>query len=174
MKKLILLALSIITLAACEGDRGPQGPIGPPGQDGLIGTTIELKVNFGNQNQYLYDFAANGIEVFEDEAILVYHSLDSEVENNNVSVWTPLPRTFYFDDGRELAYTYNHTFYDVEIMLGGSVNLNNLAPEFYQNQWFRIVIIPSARLEDPFVNTSSYQALKTSIEAQGLQLKEVN
>ena len=64
MKKLILLALSIITLAACEGDRGPQGPIGPPGQDGLIGTTIELKVNFGNQNQYLYDIAAKGIEVF--------------------------------------------------------------------------------------------------------------
>ena len=73
MNKIKILAIALVVimgLNSCEGDRGPQGP---PGQDGmtLLGTTIDLNgVNLDNNGEFQYVFADDGIEVFEDDAVL--------------------------------------------------------------------------------------------------------
>lgn len=145
MKKIsLLLALIFLTLS-CEGDRGPQGP---PGRDGGIerGTILEVEGDFLNQNDYSFgfEFPADQVEVFESDVVQVY-LLEGVVDDVDgpADVWTPLPTSFFFDDGSQLVYNYNHTYFDVQFFLGGNVDFNTVSNDLLLNQVFRIAIIPA-------------------------------
>ncbi len=138
MKNLfLLLAISVTFLfSSCEG---PQGPPGPPGYDNL-GQVFETNINFNEGNNYsrLITFP-NNIEVFESDVVLVY-LLEDVV--NGYDVWTPLPQTYFLNQGT-LLYTFDHTFLDVNIFLDANFNLNTLGSDFTNDQIFRIAILPS-------------------------------
>ncbi|WP_162984922.1 hypothetical protein [Mesonia aquimarina] len=171
MKKLILICLSIFTLIACEGDRGPQGPPGFDGQN-ILGSTIEFTADFPLSNEVYFDFFDNGIEVFESDAILVYRSEQTISDPSGpINVWKQLPQTIYFNNGTELAYNFDHTFEDVRIFIEGTTNFDTLNPdEYYNNQLFRIVIVPSDFANDPSINLETYQSLLKEVQKQGFQL----
>jgi hypothetical protein len=170
-KIISIVLIAIIGLASCEGDRGPQGE---PGVN-ILGNTTEFTVDFGNSNEFTYEFADDGIEVFESDAVLVYRSNQSIPDSSGpIDVWKLMPQTIYFDNGDQLVYNYDHTFFDVRIFLDGNFNLSTLAPEFYQNQLFRVVVVPSDFANDPNNNLETYGSLLQEVNNQGYQIEEIS
>jgi len=164
MKKLIVLVFSL-ALMSCEG---PQGPPGPPGFDGLIGNVFDVEVNFTPGNDYSNLIAfPNNIEVFESDIVMVY-LLEEQVSDPSgpIDVWTPLPQSFFLDNGSQVVYNFNHTFLDVFLFLDGNVNLNTLGPAFTDNQIFRIAILPADFAEQFDVNLENYSEVIQAIKAQ--------
>ncbi|EMY81882.1 hypothetical protein pgond44_05045 [Psychroflexus gondwanensis ACAM 44] len=159
MKKISYLLIVLLSLIACEGDRGPQGPQGIDGGV-ILGNVYEINRDLLPQNNYstVFEFPLD-IEVFESDVVLVY--LLEEVVNDEggpASVWTPLPQSFFFDDGNQVVYTYNHTYFDVNIFLDGNVNLDTVPDEFIFNKTFRIAIIPAEFAENN-PNLNSYESV---------------
>lgn len=160
MKKISLLLALVFIATSCEGDRGPAGP---PGLDGGIerGTILEVNGSFTPQNGYSfnYEFPTNEVEVFESDVVQVY-LLENVIDDigGPADVWTPLATSFFFDDGSQLVYNYNHTYFDVEFFLGGNVDLNTVSNDLLLNQTFRIAIIPADFAENNS-NLNSYEAL---------------
>ncbi|TYP75208.1 hypothetical protein [Aquimarina intermedia] len=143
MKKVILLlSLTTILFTSCEGDQGPPGLDGLQGEPGIsiLAQVFEGIGTFNSANNYtlIFDYPSN-IDVFESDVALVY--LREEV-NNGLEVWTPLPRTFYFDTGGFVEYNFNFTIDDVAIFLDSDINFGSLDPIVTDDQIFRIVIVP--------------------------------
>lgn len=166
MKKIIVLLISV-TLLSCEG---PQGPPGPPGFDGIniLGNVFETVVTFSPANGYstLVPFP-NNIEVFESDVVMVY-LLEEQVSDPSgpIDVWTPLPQSFFLDDGSQVVYNFNHTFLDVNLFLDGNVNLNSLGPGFTNNQVFRIAILPADFAENFDGNLENFSEVMQALRAQ--------
>lgn len=167
MKKLSLLLALLFMIVSCDGDQGPVGPPGPPGEpgDAIIGTILEVEGSFTPQNDYsfVYEFPPSEVEVFESDVVQVY-LLEEVISDPSgpVDVWTPLPNSFFFNDGSQLVYNYNHTFFDVNIFLDGNVDFNTLSDAFLANQIFRIAIIP-AEFAESNQNLDSYEALMQAL-----------
>ncbi|MFN2262219.1 MAG: hypothetical protein ABR595_09170, partial [Psychroflexus sp.] len=53
------------------------------------------------------------VEVFESDVVMVY-LLEEQISDSSgpVDVWTPLPQSFFFNDGSQVVYNFNHTFFD--------------------------------------------------------------
>ena len=60
--------------------------------------------------------------------------------DSSTPIWQLIPRTLYLNQG-ELDYDYDFSREDFKIYAGGTFDLA-LAPQYIQNQTFRIVIIP--------------------------------
>tara|TARA_B110000977_G_C11090786_1_gene496797 strand:+ start:5195 stop:5749 length:555 start_codon:yes stop_codon:yes gene_type:complete len=166
---LTFVILSVFT-TACEG------PEGPPGLDGntLLGQTMEFQASFNANNNFSHLFVfPNQVRVYESDAVLVY-LLEETFNSNgsNTDVWTPLPQSFFTDQGL-LQYTFNHTFLDVNLLLQGNFNLNNAAPIFTQNQIFRVVVMPAEFALDPNLNTMNYQEVSQYLGAAESSLIKV-
>lgn len=158
MKKLFFtLAISIFFLSSCEG------PQGPPGLDGIniLGQTFERTVNFqyNNQNglQEVLVQIPNSVEVYESDAILVYR-LEGQLPDN-VDIWSLIPQNFFLGNGDIIQYVYNHTFFDVQILIDGNFDLFTLGPAFTQNQTFRFVVVPSDFATTSGVDINDYNAV---------------
>ena len=181
MKKIQILAIAfiaIIGLAGCEGDPGPQGPPGYDGLDGesFYGTTVDLyNVDLDANNEFIYTFSDDNIEVFEDDAVLVYRSTDFiEDPNGDINIWSLMPQTTYFTGNGEVVHNFDHTFFDVRIFLQSNFSLNELSNQDYnsltQNQYFRIVIVPSVFANDPNNNLETFDNLVEEANRQGFQI----
>jgi hypothetical protein len=175
MKKFLLIILSVAFLS-CEG---PMGPPGPPGFDGvnILGNVFEVSVDFTPGNGYanLITFP-NSIEVFESDVVMVY-LLEEQLSDPSgpIDVWTPLPQSFFLNNGLQVVYNFNYTFLDVNLFLDGNVDLNNLGPAFTNNQVFRIAVLPADFAETFNVDVNNYtdvmQVLqqKSDFEIQSLK-----
>ena len=156
MKKVSYLLILVLGLIACEGDRGPQGLDGGV----LLGNVYEINRDLLPQNNYstVFEFPLD-IEVLPSDVVLVY--LLEEVINDiggPANVWTPLPQSFFFDDGSQVVYTYNHTYFDANIFLDGNIDLDTVPDEFIFNKTFRIAIIP-AKFAESNPDLNSYESV---------------
>ncbi|WP_335965846.1 hypothetical protein [Galbibacter sp. PAP.153] len=163
MKKIFaLLFVSVFAFTACEG---PEGPEGPPGEDGvnIVGETFEFEnVDFSPQNDF-YE-ASFDPPLVEGDVMLAYRL---ETVENGQDVWEPLPTaTIYFDNGGYLQYRFNFTRNDVVIILE-SDDISLLAPEYTQNQVFRVVIVPSDLINS--VDTSNIDAVMKAANIKSVQ-----
>ncbi|MDX1542503.1 MAG: collagen-like protein [Christiangramia sp.] len=159
MKRILsILILASLFLVSCEGDPGPQGP---PGEDGLniVGQTFEATVDLTAPEYSVFVEIPSAVEVLDSDVILVY--LLESVEDG-ADVWSLLPQTFYLEDG-EVQYNYNHTTFDVNVYLHGTVNLDDLGPEFTDDQTFRMVVVPSDFALNSGVDVSNYQSVKAAL-----------
>lgn len=175
MKKISFLLALALVITSCEGERGPVGPQGPEGPtgDALIGTVFEVEGDFTAQNDYsfIFEFPPNEVEVFESDVVLVY-LLEEVIDDVDgpVDVWTPLPNSFFFGDGNQLVYNFNHTFFDVNFFLDGNVDFSSVSNDFLSNQVFRVAILPAEFAENnPDIN--SFESLMQAMpEAKILKL----
>ena len=140
----ILLVFALAVLTGCVGEPGPPGP---PGEDGdsFIGSVFEIEGDFTSGNDYSLFFEfPNTIEVFESDVVLVYILWEQTEDNSGqpVDVWRLLPQTVVLNEG-VLQYNYDHTFNDVQIFLEGTIDFNTLLPAEWQNQVFRIAVLPA-------------------------------
>ncbi|WP_149277511.1 collagen-like triple helix repeat-containing protein [Pareuzebyella sediminis] len=185
MRKTSLLIGTFLTLflISCEGPQGPpgfdglDGPQGPAGEDGIEGQVFEIDgVDFAydpgsNLQSAIINFEDNtDFEVFESDAVLVYR-FDGEIELNDGSLanaWSLIPQNFFTADGT-IQYTSAHNFVDVEIFIDGNYDLANLSPDFTQNQFFRVVIVPSVFLTSKIDKSN----ISSVMSALGVQEKDV-
>jgi hypothetical protein len=160
--KISILSILFILITACEGDPGPQGP---PGVN-ILGQVFEVTVDFSPANNYqvLVEFPQD-IEVFESDVVMVY-LLETEISDSSgpIDVWTPLPQSFFFDNGSELVYNFNHTFLDVSLFLDGNTNLDTIPFEFIDDKEFRIAILPAGFANNPNVDLYDYMSIQKQLE----------
>ena len=140
MKKFLLFTvLSVFLITACEGPDGPPGPPGAPGIN-ILGQVFEVNIDFNANNNFQQVITIpSTIEVFESDAILVYRW---EGTFDGADIWTPLPATYFNNNGTYL-YTFNHTFFDIQFFLDGDFNLTTLGNEWKNDQYFRVAVVPS-------------------------------
>lgn len=160
MRKLftLLLAASLL-FVSCEGEQGV------PGEDGvnILGQVFEVEVDFTLENFYkaLVTYPSN-VEVYEGDVVMVY-VLDGVVDN--LDIWEPLPRTFYFMDGI-LLYGFNYTLADVELFLDGTLDLNSLGSELTHNQIFRVAILPAVLAKN--VDLNNFESVMSAVDSEQL------
>lgn len=149
MKAMILL-VAMALLTACVGEPGLDGLDGLDGKDGkdgvnILGTAFEIEGDFTAANDYMLYFKfPNTIQVYESDIVLVYILWETVTGSDNkpMDVWRLLPQTVVLDEGF-LQYNYDFTIKDVQIFLGGNVNFATLLPAEWENQVFRIVVMPA-------------------------------
>lgn len=172
MKKLFICLLFVSALVACEGDRGPIGPPGSPGTN-IVGQTFEFEnINFNyepgnNLFSYLVDIPSD-IEVLESDAILVYRLEVVPGTNGPIDTFSLIPQNYFLPNGT-IQYVYNHSQYDVELLITGNFDLGTLSYDFTDNQIFRFVVVPSDFANDPNVNIETYADLQGS----GIDIKTI-
>lgn len=141
MKKLLLfLAISSTFLfSSCEGEDGQDGI-------NILGQVYEVTtdLNYDTQNNLWRNIVTipNDIVVYESDVVLVY-LLDGITPNGGDDIWSPLPQNFFLDNGDIIQYVYNHTFFDVEVLIDGNFDLITLGNQFTDDQTFRIAIVPA-------------------------------
>jgi len=144
MKKLLLplMILGIMVIQAC------QGPMGPPGPEGPQGITVEADI-FEVEATFVpeSDFTVEGFyedffgTFLETDKLLIYH-LWEDGGGVTQDVWRLLPQTIYLEQG-QFQYNFDFTTTSFLIFLQGNMDLNLLGPEWTDEQFFRIVIIPT-------------------------------
>ncbi|APG59386.1 hypothetical protein [Christiangramia salexigens] len=171
MKKLLsLIVLTSVFFVSCsDGDPGPQGP---PGQDGvnIVGQTFEATVDLTSPEYSVFIEIPNSIEVLDSDVILTY-LLEGQDEQSGADIWSPLPQTFYLDNG-QVQYNYNHTSFDVNVYLHGNIDLDDLGPAFTDDQTFRMVVVPSDFALNSGVDVSSYQSVKAALDLKEKDVKK--
>lgn len=166
------MMLGAFAMTACEGDQGPQGPAGPQGPQGPQGPAgggeggtatnevFEVIVDFTAANDYFEAFTLDP-ELGEADMLLVY--LLWEIDGNT-DIWRPLPQTLFLPEGI-LKYNFDFTLFDFGLFLEGDFNLDNLGPEWTDEQVFRIVVVPGQFLmEHPDLGTADYETVMEVLE----------
>ncbi len=166
----ILLAFSILFFS-CTGDPGPPGRDGFDGLDGqdginILGTVFETQpIDFtaGNDFWSVYTFPTN-FEVFDTDAILVYllEDVTDDGLGGQADIWTPLPQTYFLDEGT-LLYSFNHTYFDVAVFLDGDYDLSLTPDGFALGQIFRIVVVPADPFNSANLDTSNFQSVLNAL-----------
>jgi hypothetical protein len=172
MKKLLLLSILFIAFNSCEGDPGPPGFDGLDGVN-ILGKVFDVTVDFTPNNGYSNLIAfPNNIEVFESDVVLVF-LLEEQISDPSgpIDVWTPLPQTFFLDNGLQVVYNFNHTFLDVNLFLDGNVNLDTLGLGFTNNQTFRIAVLPADFAENFDVDLNSHEEVMETLKSQNANFK---
>jgi hypothetical protein len=169
MKKAIFAGAVALLLAACEGPRGPEGPMGPPG-DEFLGQIFEIDEVYFDYDSDLSYWLANiavpsGIMVYESDAILAYRYVDSVSNGDNevADVWEMLPNVYFLDGRDMIQYVFNHTYFDVELIIDGNHDLRDLDPGFTDDQSFRFVVVPAGFVTQSGVDLTDYDAVVGSL-----------
>ncbi|MDT0646661.1 collagen-like protein [Zunongwangia sp. F260] len=163
------------------GPQGPEGPQGEPG-DAITGTVLDLEVsNFNEANDYtlFLDFEEEGVTVEEDDAILVYIATGQFDDSDGVPyyVWRQLPQIYYTEDGEQIQYNFDFTFFDVTIFLDSSIpyeDFDTIDATYTDNQLFRIVVVPATFAETQSVDISDYNAVMKKLNFDTKKIRTVS
>jgi len=173
MKKIFLL-LAVIGVSILSGCEGPEGLPGQNGQDGLLSEVFELKgVNFDYDNEIGYNIRRTlNPQIYASDAILIYRL--SGTINSSTPIWQLIPRTLFLGDD-ELDYDFDFSQQDFTIYAGGTFDLA-FAPEYIQNQTFRIVILPGyfSGKSKSTVDKNDYNAVIKAYKIDDSHIKILN
>ena len=145
MKRILsILFVSVLLLFSCEGEQGPPGFDGLDGLDGgiIVSNAFEIQVDFNLANNYEI-IEPYGFDVYPYDVTLVYilwETLDGQ------DIWRLIPQSVEFPDGM-LTYNFDFTQNDVKLFLDGTTDFNLLAPEWTDNQVFRVVVVPADNVD---------------------------
>lgn len=156
MKKffpLILLAFVSMFVISCDNDDDVQYV-----DNDTIAGVIEITRSFQYNNTADQHFINQSISMLDSDVALVYRLKDT---SNNGDVWEQIPKTIYLANGEEVDYDFDFTQNDVQIYVAGTYDVTT-TPAFYNNQTFRIVLVPADYLNKsatPPVDYSDYNAV---------------
>jgi len=163
----MILLLAITLLPACQGVPGKDGLDG----DSFLGTVFEIEGDFTPANEWMLHFKfPNTIEVFESDVVLVYILWE---QADNLDVWRLLPQTVVLTEGI-LQYNYDFTLADVQIFLDGSLDLNTLLPAEWQDQVFRIVVLPADFAINNSLDVSNYNLVVKSLSLDNKPVEKID
>ncbi len=164
MKKFTFIGLLLLAIFAtsCTGNDGFDGV---DGEDGLEGRVVEVDgVYFdydATNNIYSTRLTFSDLtnfEILESDAILIYrYDYDVELTDGTAYNWSLMPQNFFLDGGT-IQYIYSHNFVDVDMYIEGNFDMSAIDTSYTDNQFFRIVILPSSYLSSKF-DTSDMDAV---------------
>jgi len=123
---------------------------------GVLELTRSFQYNSAEQvhfiNQQISQFG-----MLDSDVALVYRL--KAVSGGN-DVWEQIPKTIYLSNGEEVDYDFDFTKNDVQIYVNGTYDVTT-TPAFYNNQTFRIVLVPAGYLKGTSapVDYSDYNAV---------------
>jgi hypothetical protein len=167
--KLILMVPILAVFTACVFESTV------PGHDGnsLLGSAFEVKGDFTPSNDWSlnYKFPAT-FEVFESDVVLVYILWDQITDKFGKvqDVWRLLPQTVVLKEGI-LQYNFDYTQNDVEIFLGGTIDLHTLLPAESLDQVFRIVVLPADFAMANSIDVTNFDLVMKSLSVQPKAIK---
>lgn len=158
MKKILggLLVIAAIAIQSCEGPMGPPGLDGQDGQDGdnIVGEVFEVEADFTSTGNFGF-LDPFGFDIFDSDKVLIY--MWTGVDGEDRDVWRLLPQTVYLPQGI-FSYNYDFTTVNYSVFLEGNFDLNTLEPVWTDNQIFRVLIVPAARI-DARIDYSDHDAM---------------
>ena len=181
MKKITLVLGAFLTLfiVACEGPAGPPGFDGADGLDGADGSEfeaivfeveIDLTENTGtNTYEFGEAFSAHSIELFADDAILVYRL---EEIDNGVDVWRQLPQPFFTDDGL-LYYNFDFTQDDYKIYVEPDFDSGLVSADLVLDQIFRVFVVPANLGLSSKMDMSNINAVMSSLGLEESDIQKI-
>jgi hypothetical protein len=177
MKKMIvILMLPILALfTACIFESTVPGHDGKDGNS-LLGSVFEIEGDFTPSNDWsLYFKFPATFEVFESDVVLVYILWDQVTDKSGKvqDVWRLLPQTLVLKEG-VLQYNFDYTQSDVEIFLGGTIDLRTLLPAESQDQVFRIVVLPADFAMDNSLDLNNFGLVLKSLSIPAETIKRVD
>jgi hypothetical protein len=177
MKKmnLILMVPILALFTACVFESTVPGNDGKDGNS-LLGSVFEVKGDFTSSNDWslYYKFPAT-FEVFETDVVLVYILWDQVTDKFGKvqDVWRLLPQTVALKEGI-LIYNFDYTLNDVEIFLGGTLDLRTLLPAESQDQVFRIVVLPADFAMQNSINLNNFDMVMKSLSVPAEAIKRID
>lgn len=179
MKAMILMA-AIALLTACVGEPGRDGYDGIDGKDGkdgvnILGSAFEIEGDFTKANDYMLYFKfPNTIQVYESDIVLVYILWETVTGSDNkpLDVWRLLPQTVVLEEGL-LQYNFDYTVKDVQVFLGGNIDLATLLPAEWENQVFRIVVMPADFATDLSLDLTNYNLVMKAAHLSDTSIPKV-
>lgn len=171
MKRVIISGLVAVAvlLIGCEDT---DDPAGPPGDEAL-GQVFEADVSFDYDSDAGFWTVAIGIPsrivVYESDAVLAYRFVGSvpDGDGGEAVAWEMLPNVHFLDAVNTIQYVFNHTYFDVELVIDGNFDLRNLDPGFTDDQLFRFVVAPAAFVTESSVDITDYEAVVKALEIVG-------
>ena len=171
MKKIfLLLSITALAFASCEGPQGPRGPEGFTSESEVF----ELQnINFVNDIKLGYNIYQKLTPPIQDADVLLIYRLSGTV-NSQTPIWQLIPRTLFLDEG-ELDYDFDFSKEDFTIYAGGTYDLA-LTPSYINQQTFRMVIIPGyfANKNSNFVDKNDYNAVIKAYNIDDTNVKVLN
>ena len=138
MKKIIpflMLAFVSVFTVSCDNDDDVVQYVDNDTVAGVIEITRSFQYNSATDQHYINQ----SINILPSDMVLVYRLKDLSGSNN---VWEQIPKTIYLNNGNELDYDFDFTKNDVQIYIGGTYDVTT-TPAYYNNQKFRIVLVPA-------------------------------
>lgn len=126
---------------------------------GVLEITRSFQYNsggaFGEQHAIRQTISQYGM--LDSDKVLVYRL---KGVSGGLDVWEQIPKTIYLSNGQEVDYDFDFTKNDVQIYVNGTYDVTT-TPEFYNNQTFRIVLVPAGFLNKggSQVDYSDYNAV---------------
>lgn len=169
MKKIFLLlaTFGLLTLSGCNNDDDRIIDNGYVDNDTYSEVVDLNNVNLGfdaSTGRYSIVFPLDP-PIFSSDVILAYRWINDD----GFWVWDPIPATLYLSDGNEVDYRFNFNEESVLIYADATFNLAS-APEFTQNQSFRIVIVPGYFAET--MQTNDYDSVMSSLRQSQIEVKQ--
>lgn len=135
-----------------------------------------INATFSSANDFtLYYNFPSTLNTYSSDVVLVYRKKD--VYSGN-SVWEQIPKTVYFDAGKELDYDFDFTVNDVRIFVQGNYDLvTTTTPAGYlNNQTFRIVLVPAHYIHKSVtpIDYSDYNAVINYYNIDDTKVTEIN
>jgi hypothetical protein len=172
--KVILLVPLVALFTACVFEA--TGPVHDGDDTGLIGSVFEIEGDFKPSNDWslYYKFPANFV-VYETDVVLVYILWDQVTDKSGKlqDVWRLLPQTVVLKEG-VLQYNFDYTLNDVDIFLGGTLDLHTLLPAESQDQVFRIVVLPADFAMENSINLFNYDLVMKSLSVSPEAIKRID
>ena len=161
MKKLYILFLltGMVSISCNESYPGPPGRDGLDGIDGLNGQesfVFEYEFSFTAPDYSVLLNLPEDFVMLDSDVMLVYFLWDVE---DGVEIWRALPQQLYFTDGI-LAYNFDHTKFDTNVFLDGTVNLDGLGSVHTDNWIARVVVVPGQFNGRTSLDLSDYDQVK--------------
>jgi hypothetical protein len=173
--KVILMVPILALFTACVFESTVPGRDGKDG-DALLGSVFEVEGDFTPSNDWslYYQFPAS-FEVYETDAVLVYILWDQVTDKFGKvqDVWRLLPQTVVLKEGI-LQYNFDYTVNDVEIFLGGTLDLRTLLPAESQDQIFRIVVLPADFAMYNSIDVTNFDLVLKSLSMQPEAIKRMD
>jgi len=157
---ILMLAFVSFFTYSCDNNDDDVQYVDNDTYSGVVEITRSFQFNsagaFGEQHVIREEISKYGM--MDSDKVLVYRL---KGVSNGLDVWEQIPKTIYLSDGNEVDYDFDFTKNDVQIYVNATFNIVG-STQFYNNQTFRIVLVPAGFLNKtaaPAVDYSDYNAV---------------
>lgn len=136
-----MLAFVSLFTYSCDNNDDEVQYVDNDTYSGVVEITRSFQYNSSAQ-QHFINQSLTSYGMLDSDMVLVYRLKALSGSNK---VWEQIPKTIYLNNGQEVDYDFDFTKNDVQIYVDGTYDVTT-TPAYYNNQTFRIVLVPAGFL----------------------------